>query len=211
MFHLAEVAEKFPGHLRELLESVLQGGVVEKGHFTGVDACYFRIYSGTPTLEFRDARVLVLVGALIDLPQQLEQREQARFGSYEGSSGQGNQPANGLFGSRRQVEMRLVRIFGVVLSKPAVFRICPVIKVLGRGLREGLGAQAFAQYEQLVLQCFGEVALRCCASVRFQEIALQKTRHQRRVVRAQQAPSRVALAHAVEGVVIEIHERWVRL
>ena len=152
------------------------------------------------------AGVRVFVGALTDLPQQFEERAQARFGSHEGSSGQGNKPADGFLGGRRQVEMRLVGIFGVVLAQPAAFRVGPVIEVLGRGPWEGFGTEAFAQYEQLVLQGFCQVALRRSTPVRFQEKAVQKSRHQRRVARAQQAPRRVALAHAVEGVVVEVHK-----
>jgi hypothetical protein len=87
-------------------------------------------------LQFGDARLRVGLAALAHLLEQLEERQQARLGTDEAARGKRSQPGDGLFGRRRQVEMRLVRALRVELAQPALVVRCPIVEVVERRFRE---------------------------------------------------------------------------
>jgi hypothetical protein len=70
------------------------------------------------------------------LPQQLEHRQQARFGADEGALSQAFQPGQSLFGGRGQVEMRLVGTGRIELAQPALVVGGPVVKILRGATRK---------------------------------------------------------------------------
>ena len=77
LLHLAKVGEEVARHLHELLEAVLERGVVEQREIAGAHAFDRGVDLVAPLAELGDARLRIRLGALAHLPQQLEQREQA--------------------------------------------------------------------------------------------------------------------------------------
>jgi hypothetical protein len=145
------------------------------------------------------------LAALAHLLEQLEQGQQARLGADEAAFGKRLQPGDRLLGGRHEVEMRFVRALRVELAQPALVVRRPVVEVVERRFRESRGAEALAQAIELVFERFGQSACAHHPHIRRDEHALQKARHQRRVLGAQQAPGRVALAQQFEGGVVEAH------
>ena len=202
---LAEVGEQLARALHELLEAVLDRGVVEQRDVAGEHARHLGVDLVALALQLGDAPRGVGFAALAHLLEQREEGEQARLGADELALAQLRQPGERLLGGRGEVELGLVGAGLVVLAQPGLVGRGPVVEVVDRRLGEGVLAAREAQRVELVLQRLGEVRRRHAAHVGGDEDAMQEARHQRRMVGAQQAPGGVVAAQGVEGGEVEGH------
>ena len=86
------------------------------------------------------------LGAVHDLPQQLENGVQPRLGADELALAQRTHPRQCLLHGGGGVEVRLVSAVRVVLAQPAGFGAGPVVEVGLRQLGEALGVPWFSAY-----------------------------------------------------------------
>ena len=156
-------------------------------------------------MQFGNALGRVSFAAFAHLLEQVKQRKQARFRADELPLAELCQPGNGLFGSGRQIELRLVCAGAVELAQPALVGRGPIVQVLKRWFRKGAFTRVQAQGIQLVLQCFGQIRRCHHPHIRHYENPLQKTRYQRCMIRTQQPPRGVVGAQSIEGGVVECH------
>ena len=202
---LAKIGKQFTRQLHELLEAVFQRRAIEHRHVTGNNAGDLGVDLVAALVQLGNAQLRVGLAALAHLLEQFEQRQQARLGADKAALSQRSQPGDRLLGRRRQVEMRLIRTMRVELAQPALFGRGPVVEVIERRFREGLGADALAQREQFVFKRLRQIRLHQRPHVGYNKHALQETGDQRRMIRTQQPPGRVALAQQVKGGVVEAH------
>ncbi len=186
----------------ELLEAVFHRRVVEQRHLARLHAGDLGLQRVALLAQLVEALDRVGLGALADLLQQRKQREQARLGAHKRPLGEREQPSDGLLGRGRELELRLVRARLVKLAQPALVRGGPVVQVLAGRLGVGVGAKLLAQSVQLIFQRLGQVGLVHHPHIGCHKHPMQKARHQRRMRRGQQAPSRVALAQQGKGGVV---------
>ena len=205
LLHLTEVTEQVPGDLHELLETVLEGGIVEQREITLACTRNLGFDLVATALKIGDTYLRVFLYTFVHLPQQAEQRAQARLGADKTAFRQRSEPRYGFLGGGSEVELGFVGIVPIELAQPATIRVCPVVQIVQGRTRERAVAIAFAQSEQLILQALRKIALRDHPTVRFHEHAVQKARHQRGVLRPQQPPPRMTLPKPIQGVVVEVH------
>ena len=207
MLHLAKIGQQLARQRHELLKTLLERRLVQQRNVACQHLRDFGIDFIAACLQFGNTGLRVGFAAFAHLLEQAEHRQQPRFGADEAAFGQRRQPGNCLFGGRRQVELRLVRACPIELAKPALVVGGPVVEVVDGGLGKGLRAQPLAHAKQLIVQRLGQISLRHHANIGRDEHALQKARHQRRVIRTQKTPGGVALAQQVERCVIKT--QWV--
>ena len=70
---------------------------------------------------------------------------------------------------------------------------------------ESVVPQAFSKCEQFVLKCFHQVGLGDRPHIGIDKHSVEKTGHQRSVIRPQQAPSRVVTAEQIKGREVKSH------
>ena len=184
VFHLAEIGQQLARQRSELLKALLDRRVAQHRHMARFDLRDFRVDGGAARLQLGQANARVGLTAFAHFLEQAEHRQQARLGADKAPLGERRQPGDGFFGGRCQVELRLVRAGRVELAQPALVRRGPVVEVLQRGLGESLRAQPLAQAEQFIVQRLGQIGLRHHAQIGRNEHTLQKTCHQRHMVRA---------------------------
>ena len=108
VLHLTEVGQQLTRQADELLEALPQRGVAHQRDVALPHALDLRVDLVAASRELAQARSGVDLAAFVHLPQQLEQREQARLGADKGALGQAGKPRDRFLGGRRQVEVRLV-------------------------------------------------------------------------------------------------------
>ena len=202
LLHLPKISEQLTRQASELLEPLFHGRVVQQADVTALHAHNFCVNLVAALAQLGQTGIHIGLAAHAHLLEQLKQGQQARLGADKRTLTQTQQPRQGALGSRRQIKMRFVRARRVVLAQPTFVIGGPVIEVLVRGLGVGAVAQAFTQAKQGVLQCLHQVGLRHDAYVGRDEHPVQKARHQRRMLRCQQAPGRVLRAQCGEGAVV---------
>lgn len=101
--------------------------------------------------------------------------------------------------------MGLIGTAGIEFAQPAPSVVGPGVEVGQCGFWESLLAMVFAQGKQLILQRLDQIGLGHDPHIGGDEHPVQKTRHQRRVIRAQQPPGRVILAQQLKSGVVEGH------
>jgi len=190
-----------------LLEAVLQRRVVQQRHVASQHPRNLGVDIIALLVQFRHALGRVGLAAFAHLLEQIEQRQQTRFGADELPLGQLRQPGDRLLGGRRQVELRLVRARTVELAQPALVGRGPVVQVFQCRFGECGFAQVQAQGVQLVFQRLGQIRRRHHPHIGYHEHPMQKARHQRRMIRTQQPPRGVVGAQGVEGGEVEGHGR----
>jgi len=193
----AEVGKQFARALHELLEAVLDRGIVEQWDVAGEHARHLGIDLVALALQLGDAPRGVGLAALAHLLEQRKEGEQARLGADELALAQLRQPGERLLGGRGEVELGLVGAGLVVLAQPALVGPGPVVEVVDRRLGEGVLAARQPQRVELVLQRLGEIRRRHAAHVGGDKDPMQEARYQHRMVRAQQPPGGVV---ATQGV-----------
>ena len=202
LLHLPEISKQLPRQTSELLKPLFDGRVVQQTHVAALHPCNFGVNKVAALAQLGQAGIHIGLAAHTHLLEQLKQGQQPRLGAHKRTLTQAHQPGQSALGSGRQVKMRLVRARRVVLAQPAFVVGGPVIEVLVRGLGVGAVAQALTQAKQGVFQCLYQVGLRHDAYVGRDEHPVQKARHQRRMLRCQQAPGRVLRAQDCEGAVV---------
>lgn len=118
----------------------------------------FRVDIVALLLQLGDAPGRVRLAALVELLEQIEQRQQARLGADELPLRQLHQPDDGLFGGRRQVELWFIGARAVELAQPALVRRCPVTEVFQRRPGKGRVAQRLTHRIELIFQGLGQSA-----------------------------------------------------
>ena len=182
LLHFPEIGEKVARELHELLEPILERGVVEQWNVTTVRALDFAVQRIATLVELSDPYLRIGFGALAHLSQQLEQRQQARFGPNEAALRERGEPGDCLLGGRRQIELRLVGVLPVELAQPSLLGAGPVVEIVERTTRKRILPRTFPQRVELVLQCLGQVTLRQEPLVGRDEHAVEKACRERRVV-----------------------------
>ncbi len=179
VLHFAEVGEQLARPLHELLKAILQRRVIQQRHIARQHASDLGIDLIAFSVQFGNALGRIGLTTLAHLLEQVEQREQARFGTDELPFGKLCQPGDGLLGRGRQIELRLVGAGLVKLAQPALIRRCPVVQVFERGLGKRRFAQLQTQGVQLIFQHLGQIRRRHHPHIGGHEHPVQKARHQR--------------------------------
>ena len=83
LLDLAKVGEKLSCHLHELLEAILERGIVQQREVAGPHALDLGVDRVPSPMKLRDPRLRVGLGALAHLPEELEQGEETGLGADE--------------------------------------------------------------------------------------------------------------------------------
>ena len=205
LFHFAEVREDFPGRGGHVLEALAQRRLVQEIELAVLDAGNLTIDLLFLPLEIAYPRGRVEAGALDELAQKLEHRAQPRLASDECSGCQALDPGDGLFGRGGQVEMGLVGPLGIIFSQPAARVLGPVVQIIRRGFREGLGPPRLPELVELVLEQGRQLRLLDAADVGLDERLVEKSHDQGSVIGVEQAPGGMVAAEVFQGAEVEVH------
>ena len=160
LLHGAEVGEQGARGVADLQEALAHAAGVDERERPTPNARYFGIDLCAPPHQLGNARGGISVGAVDELAQQIEQRDEPRLRADERPMREAGQPGECMLGRRRDVEHRLVATLGVILAQPAVAVGCPVLQIGAGGARKAVLSEVATQMEQVVLQLQGELGFR---------------------------------------------------
>lgn len=190
---------------RHLLVAVPQRRAVQDVYLAGLNTLDFLVDFMPSTGELGQSRLGVGFGAERHLPQQIEDRIQARLRADERTLFQRPDPRDRLLDRGRGVVVRLVRIRRVILAQPAVPRFRPVIQIRLRRFGKRALPQPVIEGEQLVVQPFDKLRTGNRARSLLNEHLVEEAQHQRGVVGLQQPPSSALLPQRDQSVVVQLH------
>ena len=194
LFHLAKIGQQAARAGVDFQEALAHSRIVHQRDFAGSNPGDLLVQRRLALFQFEDARLGIGLTALDHLSQQLEDRQQARFGTDELALAQTGQPFDGLFAGRRQLEMGLIVARWVELAQPAVGVVGPFVEIgAGAARKEGF-VRLLVEAVEPVLEQRSQAAGVQAAAIGRDEGLLQEARDQRCMVGAQQSPGRMALA-----------------
>jgi hypothetical protein len=135
-------------------------------------------------LQLDQSGLGIALGPLQDLPQQIEDGQQARLGGHELARTQAGQPLDRLLRRWGDIEVRLVPVGHVVFAQPAAVVARPGVEILhGRPGKRPLATPG-PQLEEVIIETRGQLPLRERTDVRLDEHPTEEAHDQRRVLGA---------------------------